>query len=73
MERMVTVSLLREGWLRKQFADLTDSGMEAMWTVWVGHGAFGEEGGTSWSRGIGGHGRTRKDVVWGQTQATVLH
>lgn len=43
MERMVTFGLLKEGWLRKQVADFTDSVTEAVWTVGVGHGAFGEE------------------------------
>lgn len=39
MESMVTFGLL----IRKQVADITDSVTEAMWTVGVGHGAFGEE------------------------------
>lgn len=43
MESMVTFGLLKERWLRKQVADITDSVTEAMWTVGVGHGAFGEE------------------------------
>lgn len=44
--------------------------MESVWIVRVGPGVFGRRGGTSWSSGLGGHGRARKDVVWGADEVS---